>query len=373
MCEPNIDSIQRTVFHARCSDAACHGAAEPSAGLDLQSPGVAERLVDQRAATCGRTLVTGDYAEQSFLYEKLASSTPECGERMPVFSSIADHDIACIRDWIAALPLGCDTCGGAGCADLQIDSRNCGGCDIACPTGATCAAGACMCGNTEVECTNACADLTSNPAHCGQCENACGGMLVCSLSTCKPTCDTGLTNCSSACVSTATDPNHCGGCGIDCGPTATCVGGQCNCGMGIDSQTDRYNCGTCGNVCPPGQDCVLGVCECGSATVSFSATVEPILVASCAILGCHRAPAPKESLDLSAGIAHSEIVNVLATQCSSDARRRVQPGDPSKSYLVDKILGVDLCFGGGMPRTGSLSPAEVEAISSWICAGAPDN
>jgi hypothetical protein len=40
---------------------------------------------------------------------------------------------------------------------------------------------------------------------------------------------------------------------------------------------------------------------------------------------------------------------------------------------MDKIQNVDLCFGTKMPKLSVLPAPEVEIISSWICAGAPNN
>jgi hypothetical protein len=59
---------------------------------------------------------------------------------------------------------------------------------------------------------------------------------------------------------------------------------------------------------------------------------------------------------------------VQAAQCS-DGRLRVLPGQPSESYLMDKLMGTQLCAGKKMV----LPEADIETIAAWICAGAPDN
>lgn len=89
-------------------------------------------------------------------------------------------------------------------------------------------------------------------------------------------------------------------------------------------------------------------------------------------MGCHGSFNPAQGLNLSAGQSHAGLVNVTAEQCN-DGRKRVLPGQPSQSYLMDKVMGVDLCFGNKMPKTGMLSPAQVQTLSDWICTGAPDN
>jgi hypothetical protein len=52
---------------------------------------------------------------------------------------------------------------------------------------------------------------------------------------------------------------------------------------------------------------------------------------------------------------------------------RVLPGAPDQSYLVDKLLGIDLCFGSKMPKTGGVADADIATISNWICEGAPND
>jgi hypothetical protein len=105
--------------------------------------------------------------------------------------------------------------------------------------------------------------------------------------------------------------------------------------------------------------------------VSFSADVQPIFTANCTAMGCHSFPMPQEGMDLRAGQAYGNTVNVASAQCTS--RLRVAPGDPDNSYLVNKIEGVNLCFGAKMPKVGSLSQGEIQIIRDWVAQGALDN
>jgi len=74
----------------------------------------------------------------------------------------------------------------------------------------------------------------------------------------------------------------------------------------------------------------------------------------------------------SAGWNVEKLVNVAAAECS-DGRKLVLPGQPATSYLVEKLMGVNLCFGTQMPKAGSIVTAEVQTIANWICEGAPNN
>jgi hypothetical protein len=106
--------------------------------------------------------------------------------------------------------------------------------------------------------------------------------------------------------------------------------------------------------------------------VSFSGHVQPIFTASCLGGGCHDSFRPQAALNLEPGEAYAQLVGVTATQCS--ARKRVTPGRPGQSYLVDKLTGIGMCSGTLMPKAGEPLPqAQLDAITSWIRAGAQNN
>ena len=365
-CEPTVESVQG-IFLQSCADGNCHYAAQPAVGLDLASPGLEARLVEQPSAICDRILVVPSMPAESFLLDKLQLSTPQCGGPMPADSPLSQQQITCVADWIAKMAPGCETCGGSSCVDLQTDSSNCSSCGKACPGASHCEGGACICTGAELLCGASCVNTDTDPQHCGACSSPCDPGTVCSLGQCKTGCDGALTKCGASCVDTQTSSQHCGGCDKPCGADETCQAGACGCG---DTQTDPSNCGTCGNVCAPGQSCVGGKCTCGSG-VSFAQAVQPFFNSSCINNGCHGGVKPKEGLDLQDGKSHTGLVGVASKQCSQ--RLLVAPGDPAASYLVDKLTGSNLCAGTIMPKAGGVPPAQVEAISNWICAGAPNN
>ena len=110
------------------------------------------------------------------------------------------------------------------------------------------------------------------------------------------------------------------------------------------------------------------------STPSLASHVQPILTASCALSGCHAGVSPQEGMNLSAGLMHSNTVNVPSNQSSLD---RIEPGLPNQSYLVHKIQGTQGTVGGSgaqMPFGGSpLSQANIDIIRAWIADGAKDN
>lgn len=104
------------------------------------------------------------------------------------------------------------------------------------------------------------------------------------------------------------------------------------------------------------------------------ADVEILLARSCATIGCHAGAELETGLDLSAGAAYADLVDVPSAQVP--ALDRVEPGDPVNSYLMAKLEGTHEDVGGEgeiMPSKFGLPAAEVEVFRAWIAAGALDN
>ena len=323
-CKPELASIQQTVFASGCALAGCHGAMAPAAALDLASLAASQAsLLGVSAALCDGTVrVVPGSARESLLYLKLSGEVPaDCGEPMPVGGMLDAAALACVKSWIDGLdPMttppvtdpACETCGTGACVDTASNARHCGACGVACPAGAGCEQGACRCSGNAILCD-------------GQCST---------------TCNCAGEICSGACVDTQADARHCGGCGV---------------------------------VCAAGQRCEAGACKCAQPGVSFAKDVAPILASGCAQNGCHGKTAPKEGLALTSDRAFDALVSVNAAQCN-DGRKRVTPGNAGASYLIDKLLGVDMCKGSQMPKAGqSLPPSQLETISAWVCNGALKN
>jgi hypothetical protein len=300
----------QTLFADKCGE--CHGGAKTFADLDLVSAGVDGRLLDVPSVSCPDwPLVVGGSPERSNLYQKVASPTPPCGERMPLETALSTSETECVADYIRSLagpdPVPpCETCGELVCIDLQTDSRHCGACDAACAAGQVCVVGVCE--------------------GCAQGSDSCGGSCV-------------------------------------------------------DLQTDSANCGACGTVCGGGQSCVAGECQCDPAmSVSFASDVQPILSRDCTT-GCHEAgnPGPKggpvsgKTNDplLSEGGSHAALVGV-DSGCGSLSY--IEPFQVEQSYLMKKLLGVDMCGGSKMPKgQAPLSQSDLDTVGAWICGGALDN
>lgn len=110
----------------------------------------------------------------------------------------------------------------------------------------------------------------------------------------------------------------------------------------------------------------------GGSQATFSAVQSQIFSASCAFSGCHAGGAPAEGLNLSAGLAYSNIVNVRSSQRGS--LDRIEPGDPDQSYLYLKVIGDPSIGGERMPRLApALSQSLIDLLRDWIERGAPND
>ena len=105
---------------------------------------------------------------------------------------------------------------------------------------------------------------------------------------------------------------------------------------------------------------------------SFSTDVLAIInTAGCARAGCHDLATSQAGLRLMADSAYSNLVNVFSTEVPS--KKRVAPGDPVASYLIDKLQGT-AAVGVQMPATGqALSAGDITTITNWILKGAKNN
>lgn len=348
-CPTTMEEVATQVFQSSCIGGGCHSSVDRAGGLDLESNALELELIGVEAALCGgeTRVIPGD-GEGSLLVAKLRG-TANCGAKMPIGGEIATATIDCMAAWIDQLEISnvCETCGGTGCVDLQMDANHCGSCDTACGGTATCIDGGCACAGGLAACDSGCADLDSDPGNCGACGLGCGD-LFCLAGECSTDCGT-LAECSGSCVDLMSNSNHCGACGRACGPGSSCVDGQC---------------------------------QCDSATVSFASDVQPIFDASCASMGCHdglggpggpgRPGGPgggATSLDLTSGNSYQSLLNTTTT-CGPV----VAPSDPEGSILIGKLTGTEVCMGSQMPKGDSPLAVElIDTIAAWICQGAANN
>lgn len=94
-----------------------------------------------------------------------------------------------------------------------------------------------------------------------------------------------------------------------------------------------------------------------------------IFSAVCAVT-CHRSPTPQENLNLEAGKAYENLVNIPSEGITS--MMRVLPGEADNSYIIWKLEeGRTEIKGQRMPlNLPALSDEKIQAICDWINDGA---
>jgi hypothetical protein len=93
------------LFAQSCAGQACHGDDEsPAAGLDLVTPGFAERMIHTPSRICSwMNLVEPGDPESSFLYVKVTDPPLTCGDPMPPVGFLTNNQVRCVSDWIESL------------------------------------------------------------------------------------------------------------------------------------------------------------------------------------------------------------------------------------------------------------------------------
>ncbi len=261
-----------------------------------------------------------------------------------------------------------DVCDGGMCACVpDCDAKMCG------PDGCGGSCGDCtapqVCNTRMGTCADNCTPDCDGRI-CG--DDGCGG----SCGTCDAgeTClSDGTCACVPDCVGKVCGGDGCGGSCGDCDANETCTSGACECVPDCSGKScGGDGCGGSCGTCLSGGTCNAGVCEYGD--VSFADDLMPIFDQhGCGTNNCHGGVMPRENLDMSSTqVAYDDMVGQPAEQCND--RLLVEAGSPSTSYLIDKVVGSDLCFGSRMPKSGSgLSDSEIDLIRIWILDGAPNN
>ena len=109
-------------------------------------------------------------------------------------------------------------------------------------------------------------------------------------------------------------------------------------------------------------------------TVSFATQIQAqILNPACTACHTDEGRTPTGGLNLKSGTAFSQLVGVASS--GKPGAVRVIAGNPSGSYLIQKLEGAADIVGLRMPRNGPpyLTDAQVALIRQWIQNGAPNN
>ena len=107
--------------------------------------------------------------------------------------------------------------------------------------------------------------------------------------------------------------------------------------------------------------------DAGTLQPTFQSIQDRVFTPVCT--GCHAGASAPLGLRLDAGASYALLVNASSVEVPS--LRRVQPGNPDASYLIQKLEGT-AAVGARMPLNAPPLPAEtIAVIRQWITDGAP--
>ena len=95
---------------------------------------------------------------------------------------------------------------------------------------------------------------------------------------------------------------------------------------------------------------------------------------SCASSACHAAPANAGNLNLTYGLSYQDLVGRVPQNPAAAAAgmKLIDTGNPENSFLLTKLIDPTPAQGVRMPfNAGTLHTGKIEAIRTWIAAGAP--
>jgi mono/diheme cytochrome c family protein len=81
---------------------------------------------------------------------------------------------------------------------------------------------------------------------------------------------------------------------------------------------------------------------------------------------------PPGALNMTAGHTYASLVGVASGEQATV--KFIAPGDPTNSYVIQKLEGATTISGVRMPAGGPyLSQATINQVAAWISAGAPND
>lgn len=113
----------------------------------------------------------------------------------------------------------------------------------------------------------------------------------------------------------------------------------------------------------------VGEGDSGGLQPTFQSIQANVFTPACT--GCHAGAAAPLGLRLDEGASYALLVNASSVEVPS--LRRVQPGNPDTSYLIQKLQGT-AAVGSRMPLNAPALPqATIDVIRQWIADGAANS
>ena len=96
--------VPQEIFARSCLDSGCHNQASSAGSLDLESAGIAQRILSQPAVICkGSLLVDPNAPLEGIFWRKMAGPVP-CGAPMPLGKpALTQDEKDCLQAWLLAI------------------------------------------------------------------------------------------------------------------------------------------------------------------------------------------------------------------------------------------------------------------------------
>jgi hypothetical protein len=94
-------NVQTEVFTPSCALTNCHDTSSHQSGLDLSAGQSYVQIVNVASAELPSMMrISPDSPDNSYLFQKISSSSPPAGTRMPPDVILPDNQINLVKDWI---------------------------------------------------------------------------------------------------------------------------------------------------------------------------------------------------------------------------------------------------------------------------------
>jgi len=107
-----------------------------------------------------------------------------------------------------------------------------------------------------------------------------------------------------------------------------------------------------------------------NTSVTFTSVQKEVFDKSCALAGCHSGVDAAAGMNLSAGSAYANLINIVSVRNAIFVR--VQPGNSANSFIIKMLrnTGENTRI---MPPSGTLNESSIQLVENWINNGAKND
>lgn len=98
----SVETVFDDIVRPRCATGGCHDRNAQSAGLDVETDGLFDRMLGAPSTLCdGELLLDPEIPFAGYFFDKITSDSPRCGVRMPLRATpLTDAEVQCLHLWL---------------------------------------------------------------------------------------------------------------------------------------------------------------------------------------------------------------------------------------------------------------------------------